>query len=523
MSPSKVQLPKHIAKGVRVKTRGKNPRYGTVTEAKQKHTWQVQFDDGSSEVCKSNQLFIYKEYYNKPSETPVQKAASTIKRVLRKTVGRPRARNSSNNSSNYESQSDDEESTDKDEDYVPAGVQITESLNENGTDGVEVELLRTPCLLEELSPGRPNRTLFDEESQASEGSHISNHSFDDVSEDEEDVRLPTTSLEDDGVDHCDFIDKPQKLRDYLHASKLMKAKKKELMGSKVIKTVKPTNKYATGGLVEGRPNTVKAGETGTIIDECDDGFFMIEWDNDALPDSRVEKKHLRLQKGVSTTYVWEFVENHVADNPPTEYERHGVIGFSAKGFHADVEDDNYDHPFAKLVEQLWPGDWREQLSNLNKHIRLEKKSTKQVKDDEWWTFWGIMAFAAGAGVGGEEKLFDRKQKLFPELPKIDLSERMKKHRFKELKQLMPKAFAGRDDCDDWNPIKTLIDGFNNNRAQNIAASYCKVFDESMSSWRARTTKLGGLPFLSFILRKPKPLGTEFKVSADTETGKSSVI
>jgi hypothetical protein len=96
---------------------------------------------------------------------------------------------------------------------------------------------------------------------------------------------------------------------------------------------------------------------------------------------------------------------------------------------------------------------------------------------------------------------------------------MKKYRFKQIKQLMPKAFVGNDESDPWNPIKALIDGFNNARAQNIAASYCKVHDESMSSWKTRTTKLGGLPFLSFILRKPKPLGTEFKVNADTETGK----
>jgi hypothetical protein len=523
MSPSKAKLPTHIAKGVRVKTKGKNPRHGTVTEAKEKHNWLVQFDDdGSTEVLTSNRLIIYKEYYNKPSQTPVQKAKATIEKLLRKTVGRqPLADKSSNDSSSFDShQSDEEESTghDEDEDYVPGGVQITDSPNENGSDEVEVELL-TPRPLDELSPGRPNRALFDDESQASADSRNSNHSFDDVSEDEEDERFLTTALDDDGVDHCDFIDKPQKMRDYLKASKLMKEKKKELIGTKVIKTVKPTNKYSTGGLVVGAPNTIKAGEKGTIIDESDDDIFLVEWDNDALPDSRVEKKHLRLQKGVVTTYVWEFVEDHVADNPPTEYQRHGVIGFSAKGFHADVGDADYDHPFAKLVEELWPGNWRDQLSNLNKHIRTEHSSIKQVTDDEWWTFYGIMAFAAGAGVGGEEKLWDKKQKLFPELPKIDLSDRMKKYRFKQIKQLMPKAFVGNDESDPWNPIKALIDGFNNARAQNIAASYCKVHDESMSSWKTRTTKLGGLPFLSFILRKPKPLGTEFKVNADTETGK----
>lgn len=148
MPSAENKLPKRIAQDVRVKTKGKNPRYGTVTEAREKATWQVQFDDGSSEVLKSNQLQIYKEYYNLPPESPAQKAASTIKRILRKTISRRRARNNSSNSSNSsnDSQSDEEASTgsDKDEEYVPGGVDITDSPN----DGFEVTLL-TP---RELSP-----------------------------------------------------------------------------------------------------------------------------------------------------------------------------------------------------------------------------------------------------------------------------------------------------------------------------------------------------------------------------------
>jgi hypothetical protein len=122
-----------------------------------------------------------------------------------------------------------------------------------------------------------------------------------------------------------------------------------------------------------------------------------------------------------------------------------------------------------------------------------------------------MAFAGGAGVGGEEKLWKKEVELLKELPKIDLSVQMKLYRFKQLKKLMQKAFVGKDKQDPWHPIIAMMIGFNNSRAQDIATSYQKVFDESMSAWKARTTQLGGLPFLSFVLRKPKPLGTEFKV------------
>ncbi len=40
----------------------------------------------------------------------------------------------------------------------------------------------------------------------------------------------------------------------------------------------------------------------------------------------------------------------------------------------------------------------------------------------------------------------------------------------------------------------------------------------MSSWRPRTTKLGGLPNISHVPRKPEPLGTEFKCVAEPESG-----
>jgi hypothetical protein len=96
---------------------------------------------------------------------------------------------------------------------------------------------------------------------------------------------------------------------------------------------------------------------------------------------------------------------------------------------------------------------------------------------------------------------------------------MKKYRFQQLKRVIPTAFHGDDEADPWNQINSIIDGFNNNRARKVAASFCKVHDESMIALKPRTTKTGGLPFLSFILRKPKTIGTEFKVSACTETGK----
>ena len=63
----------------------------------------------------------------------------------------------------------------------------------------------------------------------------------------------------------------------------------------------------------------------------------------------------------------------------------------------------------------------------------------------------------------------------------------------------------------------LINGFNE-ACKNIAASYLKVGDESMSAIRFRTTAKGNLPHLSYIFCKTYPLGTEFKKIACYVTG-----
>ena len=71
--------------------------------------------------------------------------------------------------------------------------------------------------------------------------------------------------------------------------------------------------------------------------------------------------------------------------------------------------------------------------------------------------------------------------------------------------------------DEWCRGKHLFDGFNTT-CKNIAASFLKVGDESMSAIRFRTTEKGNLLHLSYIFRKPEPLGTEFKTVACYVTG-----
>ena len=67
-------------------------------------------------------------------------------------------------------------------------------------------------------------------------------------------------------------------------------------------------------------------------------------------------------------------------------------------------------------------------------------------------------------------------------------------------------------------FRQMVSDFNDNRAAKLQAGMTQTLDESMSSYQPRKDKRGGLPNISFILRKPKPLGTEFKTMCDADTG-----
>ena len=522
------KLPR-IGKNVRIATKKKPARYGTIIDAVGPKRWRVQFDDGSTEDLSSAQLCVYKAYYNQHARSPLKDALKTVKKAVPQTIGRLRRRKhkssidgggssaEGSSKSNFGSDSDD-----SDEAY-----RFDNNTNSNLSSSPDSTILdETPKPIEDNPRNNQlnKRQLFSGSGSDSESS--AGGSFDDADLEEDcdgadtcPIILPT----EDGGEQVDFVDRPMAKAAYNNAYKIMKQDKKRLIQSEhtITKIVKTPNKYVVGAKVKGAPNTIKKDKKGTIIEVCDeDNFYVIEWDDDNEQTCRMEKNLLRLEKETGLTYKWTVVEDHIAPSPPVQYEQHGVVNFSMKAFNAKPDDEDYNHPFALLIEKLWPGSWREQLAKMNEWIRNKESGTfKEVTQDEWWTFWGIVIFAAKVQKGGVDALWDKgKNKLLKELPSIDMSDRMKRYRFENIKRVIPIAFHGEDEADPWNPIKTLIDGFNNNRARTVAASYCKVHDESMCSYKPRSTKAGGLPFLSFIMRKPKPFGTEFKCTACTETG-----
>ena len=172
------------------------------------------------------------------------------------------------------------------------------------------------------------------------------------------------------------------------------------------------------------------------------------------------------------------------------------------------------------------GDWRQQLRNMNlsvedanSYLRAKnsmKKLRSLVTEHEWWTAWGIIILAGPLRKGGK-KLFEN-QGLRKMVPSINLGTGeggegiMSWDRFSFIKKNFSFAFYDKSNAEDpWHPIRLLLDGFNDNHSRTVASAVLITLDETMSPFQPRTTKTSLLPHLSYIFRKPKPLGTEFKV------------
>jgi hypothetical protein len=183
-----------------------------------------------------------------------------------------------------------------------------------------------------------------------------------------------------------------------------------------------------------------------------------------------------------------------------------------------------------LLIHLWPGNWKEQLNQLNRRIQLQNeyerrwvrngrraKAVREITQQEFWIWWGIV-IAAPRIEGRKGNMWDRTE---PEGygVKVDMGNYMVEHRFKAIREFIPFLFAdeSRKENDPWWQFSKAVDDYNQNRSETFLASFLKLMDESMLAYRPQTTKTGNLDHLSMIARKPEDLGTEFKVIADSAT------
>ena len=171
---------------------------------------------------------------------------------------------------------------------------------------------------------------------------------------------------------------------------------------------------------------------------------------------------------------------------------------------------------------LYPVNWRQSLRRLNKAIEEDttntrKKSSNIVSEHEYWVFIGLLILCAVQKTGGVDGLYNGKQ-TEGIVKKVNGAEHMSHTRFKFIikvwvRQLELDIPKEEKETNPWWRVGYLVQGFNQNRQTTVASSRVKTLDESMSAYRPQTRKTGNLPNISYILRKPEPLGTELKTVA----------
>jgi hypothetical protein len=80
--------------------------------------------------------------------------------------------------------------------------------------------------------------------------------------------------------------------------------------------------------------------------------------------------------------------------------------------------------------------------------------------------------------------------------------------FCHFREFLPLIFQDETvkDTDQWWQFSDAVKEFSNNRQRLVKRAKIEAIDESMCAYHPRTTSTGGLPNISFIKRKPEPLG-----------------
>jgi len=239
----------------------------------------------------------------------------------------------------------------------------------------------------------------------------------------------------------------------------------------------------------------------------------------------ITEKH----KSRNKTIIWTVIPGYTSTSPLSYHatDSHGLK------YLEDLKEIPKNMILAKLFIELMFKDKNhvlELLSKMNTSIRNARDSkAKPFSPEEFligiglligaseFEQQGVHCFFASSHVSGNLSQDYEFHSISP-CPNFDRW--MPFNRFKEFRRFLPSIWFNYDveHTDPWWKFRNAVENFNEIRKVKLTNSDWALIDESMSAWRPRTTKLGGLPNLSHIPRKPEPLGTEFKSIADPHTG-----
>ena len=98
------------------------------------------------------------------------------------------------------------------------------------------------------------------------------------------------------------------------------------------------------------------------------------------------------------------------------------------------------------------------------------------------------------------------------MPPPDFGKHLSRDKFKRIIRYWSRGLKAERDrlrLNPWAQVDSWVKGYNEARLREIRPGTCLTPDEMMLEWKGKAG-FGGLPHLSFIKRKPQPLGTELK-------------
>jgi len=209
---------------------------------------------------------------------------------------------------------------------------------------------------------------------------------------------------------------------------------------------------------------------------------------------------------------WTVVAFH---SPPEEkLISKARLGYGLKEFVLD----NYKKSdvLVNMFLQISYLDWKSKVAKMNLEVEASKTRCKKINLEEFFIGLGLLIGAAEFSQKGVDlfggKKGDQDEDDFDEWPSISPSPAFEQYMafspFKDFRRFSPAIYAdkSRKETDVWWEFSGAIEEFNKIRTTKLTCSHWISADESMCAWRPRTTALGGLPNISFVVRKPEPLG-----------------
>ncbi len=177
-----------------------------------------------------------------------------------------------------------------------------------------------------------------------------------------------------------------------------------------------------------------------------------------------------------------------------------------------------EEAIGKLFLHLLAPRWQDKLGKMNCAVEQHNSSERGTKihpfsESEFLVDIGLIVGAVQYGTKGSSLWLNGKRSSEADwcsiLPHPNCDRFMLEYCFKQFRQFLPSMYEDqslKDSGDLWWRFAGAVTEFNLHHLKSINGSKVKVVDESMCAYWPRTTATGGLPNISFVKRKPEPLG-----------------